>query len=201
MTQPEKLNQFPEMFNKIELYERNEPPIAHFPEESVTYFYEISSMRTKSWASSARVNPKADSTGLIGELSFFKWLGYTGHEALEDFTSGLKGDSGIDCYYENMAIDIKTTFSKDQKLKYIFTKSNRNANRANVIVFVKLMETMSGSVNAWLLAWSWKHDIIPYLRDSEKYPHIQTLYLDSLKRNKVLYPISHLLLNESKEVF
>lgn len=87
---------FKTLYDTLVAYPEREPPLVHIPSDTVTGFEPIASLRTKRWTSSKRVNPKADAIGLLGELCVFKWLGMTGAEALENFLTGLRGDSGVD---------------------------------------------------------------------------------------------------------
>lgn len=83
-------------YDTLAPYRTREPPLVHIPLDAVAAFEDIASLRTKRWASSKRVNPKADAVGLLAELAVFRWLGMTGAEALENFLAGLRGDNGVD---------------------------------------------------------------------------------------------------------
>lgn len=97
-------------------------------------------------------------------------------------------------------VDIKATAQRDPDPRFAFTLSNRNAHQANAYLFVRLMETQDGSMNAMLMGWSHARDVWPIIRRSDKYPHLGHVRLSWLRRHGVLYPVSHLLLSNTAKL-
>ncbi len=193
MSIQERLTWFPEM-EDLALYNR-EPPMVTIPAEVASRIEkELAPLRFKKWASSTRATSRADAIGLMGEIAFQRFLGVSTSKAEEDFFNGLSGDKGIDAWLGEMSIDVKTSALKNLPLKFLFTKTNRFSNRANVVVFVHIRESQMGDIHCSLIGWAYKAEVNRFLRDSDKYPNLQTLRIDTLRRHGDIYPVNHLLL-------
>jgi hypothetical protein len=92
---PEGQEFFQEAFNNLIIQEGIHSLVRFGPDE-YQGFSEIAELRRRNWGSTSRWNEKADITGLLGELSVFKYLGFTAQEAMASFIDGLTGDCGYD---------------------------------------------------------------------------------------------------------
>ena len=164
-------------------------PFATFSPEAAAYFSgQIAPFRTQSWASTLHLGSLTEATGLHGEFGSFTLMGFDAEWAYQNFINGLNGsDGGVDFEWAGEKIDIKAT--RGQALKFKLSKTNKNANRASILLFAHVQDTPHGGVTVQTLGWSWRHQIGPWIRDSERYKFVR---FETLDREGLVYTLDAL---------
>jgi hypothetical protein len=151
------------------------------------------SRRTLNCSSSYRRSKHADQTGLMGELAWFRVLGYTPKEALEDYRRGLgKGDGGIDATIGRVKLDVKAT--KQEELRFRSSKLNPHYHAANAWGFT-YVDFQPEGVTVSLLGWAFRADLKgdkknKYLHEAGPYEFCK---LWPVSRDGLLRPVQELL--------
>jgi len=161
-------------------------PFIKVPKDAALTIRTLSELRKKDWRSTNRWNSEGDYIGWLGELAMQRYCDIPASQALAEFETGLRGDSGYDLISNGLKIDCKAT--KGSAKKYKFSKTNKNTIKADAYAFVYIEDGAFES-RAYLLGWSHRADIQPFKRfDGQK----DFVRAETLKRAGVLNPVSML---------
>ena len=77
-------------------------PAVRFNREATAILKMFADQRNSKATSRNPLHPLSDLTGLLGELATYRYLGISAERAWEMFSSGIKGDNGIDLEVTNV---------------------------------------------------------------------------------------------------